>query len=103
MATVKKKTIEEFMAAIRGGHAVMLKLSSYKFERIIRGRRKLKRAYNNYSDTAEDKAGELEDQCKRAMCADDFIGLAEIVCRATNTPLETFIDILEMFDLELTE
>lgn len=103
MGAVKKKTVEEFIAEVRGAHSVMLKLSSYKFQHIIRGKRKLKKEYNSYSDAAYDIAVELEQQCKRAICIDDLLELGEIVCRATNTPLEAFIEILELFDLEIIE
>lgn len=101
MAAVDKSTADKFIEKLRGCNAVMRKivsLSGWKFFK----RRRLKRQFNKLDDEAFEEAEKIEERSQRAICADDLMELGEIICRTTNTPNDTFCEILSLLDIEVT-
>lgn len=100
MAKLDKSTVDSFIDKLRGCNAVMRKLASLQFSR-YRARRRLKREWDNLYDEAYDEAVKLEERSQRAICADDLIDLGGIICRTTNTPQETFYEVLALLGIEV--
>ncbi len=99
---VKKNSVLKLISAVREQNAVMRKIASSTLEK-RRGKRKLRREYKRLREGAYDTALEIEEQCQRAICADDLVELSEILCRTTNTAQETLFDVFELLSIEISD
>ncbi len=99
---IKKSYLLKVISAVREQNAVLRKVASSTLNK-TRGKRSLRREYSKLRANAYETALEIEEQCQRAICADDIVKLSEIVCRTTNSAQDTLLDIFELLEIEISE